>query len=444
MRLRPPQILIVGFATIILAGALLLTLPVASNSGRGLRFLDALFTSTSAVCVTGLVVVDTATQYTRFGQIVIACLIQVGGLGFMTMSTLIALLIGKRISLRERMVMQEAFNQFSPAGLVRLARNVLLTTLVVEGIGAVILAARFAFDYPFGQSIFMGFFHSVSAFCNAGFDVMGQVTGEFSSFTAYVGDPVISLTIPGLFIIGGLGFPVLQEFYRLRRQKQRLSLHTRLVLRVTVALIVIGTALLLFFEASNPATMRSLNWGSRVLSAFFQSTTPRTAGFNTLNIGAMRNGSLFLLVMFMFIGASPSSTGGGIKTTTFGVLMATIIATIRGYDEVGLAKRRLPKDLVFKAMTITALAAALIILDTLILTFTEKAAFIQILFEVTSAFGTVGLSTGITPALTDLARVLIVLTMFVGRLGPLTVAAALAQGKQPAPVDHIEDRVMIG
>ncbi|MGQ9778516.1 MAG: TrkH family potassium uptake protein [Bacillota bacterium] len=441
--LRPPQILVFGFAAVILTGAVLLTLPIASNSGKSLRFLDALFTATSAVCVTGLVVVDTATQYSRFGQLVILCLLQVGGLGFMTMSTLIAFLLGKRISLRERLVMQEALNQFSPAGLVRLTRNILLTTLIVEGTGAAILSCRFAFDYPLGRSIYMGIFHAVSAFCNAGFDVMGDLAGPFSSFTSYVSDPVVSLTVCGLIVTGGIGFPVIQELYRYR-QTRRLSLHAKLVLKITTALIIIGAAAIFLFEYSNPATMGRLGWGGKILGAIFQSITPRTAGFNTLDIGAMRLGTLFLLIMLMFIGASPSSTGGGIKTTTFGVLLATVIATIRGYDEVEIGKRSLPKDLIFKALTIAVLALALVITVTLILTFTEKATFIQILFEVTSAFGTVGLSTGITPQLTDLARVLIILTMFIGRLGPLTVAVALAQRTRPGRVEYIEDRVMIG
>ncbi|MGE5549214.1 MAG: TrkH family potassium uptake protein [Bacteroidota bacterium] len=443
IRLKPPQILVLGFAAVILCGAFLLTLPAASNDGRSLRFLDALFTATSAVCVTGLVVVDTAIQYTRFGQIVVMCLIQVGGLGFMTMSTLIALLIGKRISLHERLVMQEAYNQFSPAGLVRLARNVLLTTLVVEGTGAAILAARFAFDYPLGQSLYLGVFHAVSAFCNAGFDVMGRLTGKFSNLTAYVADPFVSLTIGGLIVVGGIGFPVIQELYHYRRTR-RLSLHSKLVLKITAALISVGAILILIFELSNPETMKPLGWGGRILGALFQSITPRTAGFNTLNIGAMRLGSLFLLTILMFIGASPSSTGGGIKTSTFGVLLATVLATIRGYDEVDIARRRLPKDLIFKALTITALAGALVTVVTFVLTFTEKANFMQILFEVTSAFGTVGLSMGITPNLTDLARVLIILTMFIGRLGPLTVAVALGQRPRQGRVEYIEDRVMIG
>ena len=443
VKLRPSQVLIIGFAAVILAGTLILTLPAASSSGRGLRFLDALFTATSAVCVTGLVVVDTGTYFSGFGQAVIAFLIQVGALGFMTMSTLFALLIGKRISLRERLVMQEALNQFSPAGLVRLTRNILLTTLVLEGTGAAILALRFARDFALGRSIYLGVFHAVSAFCNAGFDVMGPVTGEYSSFTAYVSDPVVTLTIGALFVIGGIGFPVIQELFRYRRER-RLSIHARLALRVTVGLILAGTAAVLLFEWSNPSTLRPLSLGGRFLAAAFQAITPRTAGFNTVEIGAMRTGTLFLLAMLMFIGASPSSTGGGIKTTTFGVLLATISSTTRGYDEVCLFSRRLPKDLVFKTLAIIMLAAVMVIAVTLILTFTEQALFVQILFEVVSAFGTVGLSTGITPSLTDLGRILIIVTMFVGRLGPLTVAVALGQRVRPGRVEYITDRVMIG
>ena len=441
--MRPPRVLVIGFALTILIGAVLLTLPVASNSGASLRFLDALYTATSAVCVTGLVVLDTATQFTVFGQIVILILIQIGGLGFMTMSTLIALLIGKRILLRERLIMKEAMNQFSSAGIVRLSRNVLLTTLILESLGTAVLAARFARDYPLGKSLYLGLFHAVSAFCNAGFDIMGRLTGQFSSFTKYVADPVVSLTVCGLIITGGLGFPVIQEIIHYRRDR-RLSLHAVLVLRTTLFLVLGGAILIFLFETGNPATFGGLGWGGRSLAAIFQSVTPRTAGFNTLGISSMRVGSVFFMILLMFIGASPSSTGGGIKTTTFGVLMATIIATISGHEETSLMKRRLPRDLILKAVTIFALAMTLVITVTLLMTFTEKAGFIDLLFEVTSAFGTVGLSTGITPNMTDVGRIFIIITMFVGRLGPLTIALALNNRASKRNVEYITDHVMIG
>ncbi|MEA4883876.1 MAG: TrkH family potassium uptake protein [Clostridia bacterium] len=444
VKLNPSQALVAGFAAVILLGGILLSMPVASNDGHSLRFLDAIFTATSATCVTGLVVVDTATQYSVFGQVVIMLLIQVGGLGFMALATMIALVLGRRITLRGRLFLQESLNQFSMAGLVRLTQYLLLTTFIVEGVGAVILTIRFSSVMPLAKAAYFGVFHAVSAFCNAGFDLFGIITGPFTSLTSWEADPTVVFTICSLIILGGLGFPVIIELVG-HKHGNRFSLHTKLALSVTALLLLVGIGGILVLELTNPGTLKPLRWDGRLLGAIFQSVTPRTAGFNTLDIGQLRHATLFLMVVLMFIGASPSSTGGGIKTTTFGVLLASIASTVRGYDEVELYDRRIPRDLIMKAITIATLALALVSGVTMILSVTEQATFLQVLFETTSAFGTVGLTMGITPDLTDIGRILIIATMFMGRVGPLTVMVALAQRKKAAVNVHLaEEKVLIG
>ncbi|MGE5606394.1 MAG: TrkH family potassium uptake protein [Bacteroidota bacterium] len=442
IRFTPSRILVLGFASLILIGAFLLTLPFASKDGQSLRFLDALFTATSAVCVTGLVVVDTGSHFSKFGQFIIITLIQIGGLGFMTFSTLVAMILGKKIGLKERVLIQESFNQLTLAGLVKLIRNVLLLTLAFEFLGGVILSIRFLFEYPIDRALAFGFFHSVSSFCNAGFDLFGQVFGPFTSITHYVGDWTVSLTIGGLIILGGLGFPVIIEILKYP-QLRRLSLHTKLVIKMTLMLLLSGTIIIFLFEMTNFKTIAGLNWNGKLLGALFQSITPRTAGYNSLDMSQLRIGTWFILIVLMFIGASPSSTGGGIKTTTFGVLLAAVLATINGKEDAEVSERRIAKDLVYKAMTVTMLALSWVAFVTLILSLVEPYTFIQLLFEVVSAFGTVGLTTGITPLLCDTSKILIAITMFIGRLGPLTIMVALAHANQVA-TQYIEDRVIIG
>lgn len=441
-RFSPSQVLVFGFMGVILFGSFLLTLPISARTGH-IRWLDALFTSTSAVCVTGLVVVDTGTTFSTFGQMVILSLIQIGGLGFMTMSTMMAILLGKRIGLKERLLIQESLGQSTLAGMVRIVRQILLVTLAVEALGGIILSIRLAFELPLGQAVYFGFFHSVSSFCNAGFDLFGMVHGPFSSITHYVKDAWVSLTIAGLIIIGGIGFPVIFEFLY-RETRKRISLHTRLALLVTVVLLILGTLAILLLEFNNPDTLFKLNGPQKILASLFQSVTPRTAGFNTLDYSKMRDSTLFLSIMLMFIGASPSSTGGGIKTVTFGVLMAAVFATIRGREDAELYERRLPKEIVYKAFSLTVIALALVVIVTMLISIAEKFSFIRILFEVVSGFGTVGLSTGLTPFLSDFSRILLILTMFAGRVGLLTIAVALTQRLQTGNVRFMEDRVMIG
>ena len=434
--LNPAQTIVVGFATIVLAGAFLLSLPVASAAGRPVPFLTALFTATSATCVTGLVVVDTATYFSLFGQLVIMLLIQLGGLGYMTVATLMAMIIGRRIGLRDRLILQEAHNLYTMGGVVRFTRTVVLATLAIETVGALILAWRWIPEFGLTRGVYYGVFHSISAFNNAGFDLMGN----FRSLTRYVADPTVNLTVAALLIIGGLGFVVLSDLFRPRRY----TLHMRVVLTTTAVLIVLGTTLILLLESSNAATLGALPWGARLLAAFFQSVTPRTAGFNTIDTGSLREPTLMLIIALMFIGASPGGTGGGIKTTTFVAPMAVILSMLRGRPDPELFRRRLPPIVVYKAVTIALLSVAFVVTMAAILSLTEGVKFIAALFEITSGFGTVGLTTGLTPGLGTVGRIVVIATVFTGRVGLLTVAFALARQPRPADYRLPEERLYIG
>ncbi|UED73530.1 TrkH family potassium uptake protein [Brevibacillus sp. DP1.3A] len=440
LHLDPPKTLVLGFALIIFLGALLLTLPVSTVDGLGLYWLDALFTATSATCVTGLVVVDTGTTFTTFGQLVILSLIQIGGLGFMTFATFFALIMRKKISLRERLILQESLNQISIEGVVRLAKMILIFTAVTEFIGGVLLSIRFAFDFPLSKAIYFGFFHAISNFNNAGFDLMG----DFASLTAYVDDLLVNLVVCLMIILGGIGFIVVSELYDYR-QTRRLSLHTKVVLATTGLLITAGTVLIFILEYNNPKTLQPLSMMGKVLGSLYQSVTPRTAGSNTLNIGDMYQSSLFLIIILMFIGASPGSTGGGIKTTTFATLIGAVIAQIKGKEDVIFFRQRILPHMVYKSLTLTMIALSIVLVMTMVLSITETTArFEMILFEVTSAFATTGLSMGLTPHLTPIGKTLIILTMFAGRLGPLTIAFALAQRKQKEYFRYPKGKITIG
>lgn len=437
-KLTPYQILVLGFAGLILAGALLLMTPQASATGQSLSFIDALFTATSAVCVTGLVVVDTGTYFSLFGQLVIIFLIQAGGLGIVTMATLMALLIRRRINLRERLIMQEALNHMTVAGVVRITQYIILVTLLIEFIGGSILAIRL---YPeFGaQGIYFGYWHAISSFCNAGFDLFGN----FGSITRYVDDITINLTISSLIILGGIGFTVIFDVWDNKRWK-KFSLHTKLVLVTTAFLVFFGAAVIFLLEMNNPNTLQPLSLQGKLLGSYFQSVSTRTAGYNTVDMGQLHDATVFFMVILMFIGASPTSTGGGIKTTTFGVILAAVWALITGKPDAEVFKRRISQQLIYKAFSVILIAATLVIFVTMMMSITEKASFLQILFEVVSAFGTVGLTTGITPTLTEQGKIWIILTMFAGRVGPVTLALALALRTKKGMVQYPEGKIIIG
>jgi trk system potassium uptake protein TrkH len=370
---------------------------------------------------------------------VILLLIQIGGLGFMTMATLLAVFLKRRISLKERLVLQEALNQSSMEGVVRLVRKVAAYTLVIEAAGAMSFSVRFLFEMSPGRAVYSGIFHAVALFNNAGFDLMGH----FRSLTGYVGDPWFNLTAALLIILGGLGFVVLADLADYRN-KRKLTLHTKVVLGMSGLLILIGTFVILLFEYSNPLTLGPLPFGQKLLAAFFQSVAPRTAGVNTLDIGAMRQATQFILILLMFIGASPGSTGGGIKTTTFAAMIGAVHAMIRGKEDVVLFRYRLSQERVYKALSVTMFALALVLAATMILSTTEDHHFLMILFEVTSAFGTVGLSMGLTPDLSLAGKIIIILMMFVGRLGPLTLSYAIAPKPGRVLYRNAEGKIIIG
>lgn len=438
--LNPPKILVLGFALIIFIGAFLLTLPISTKNGLGLSWIDAIFTATSATCVTGLVVVDTGSSFTIFGQVVILSLIQVGGLGFMSFATFFAYILGKRISFKERLLLQESLNHMSVEGIVKLVKQIFIFTVVIEAVGGILLSFRFSFDMPLGKAIYFGFFHSISNFNNAGFDLMG----EFRSLTGYVEDPLVTLVVCSLITLGGIGFIVMSELYEYRQTK-RLSLHTRIVLISSSLLLILGTLLIFLFEYNNPKTLEPLSGLGKFLASLYQSVTPRTAGSNTLNIGDLTQSSLFLILFLMFVGASPGSTGGGIKTTTFSILLGAVWSQIRGKEDVTFFRRRIVYRFIYRALTVAVSGLFLVITITMLLSITDHGKdLFSLLFEATSAFGTVGLSMGITPHLSFGGKILIAFTMFAGRVGPLTIAYAVARNRHPDPFRYPEGKIMIG
>lgn len=435
--LRPAQILLAGYGTVIVVGTLLLMLPISSRSGS-IRPLDAFFTATSATAVTGLVVVPTGLHYSLFGQVVILLLIQIGGLGIMTASTIFALLLGRRIGIRQRLIILEDLGQLTMSGVVRLVKYILGLTFGIEFLGAVILFLSFVSKMPLSKAAYFAVFHSISAFCNAGFDLFGN------SLESFRDDIIVNFTIAFLLVMGGLGFSVIVDLYLSKFKHRRLSLHSKLVLVMTLVLIVGGTVMVFVLEYTNLRTIGGLGFGQKLLASFFQGVTPRTAGFNTIPLKSLRTSTLFVMILLMFIGASPCSTGGGVKTTTFITLMLAVFSTVSGRKDVGAFKKRISHDTVYRALAVVVLASMLVVLVAIVLTTLEDMPFVDIIFETVSAFGTVGLSTGITSSLSDVAKVLIMVTMFIGRVGPLTVAVALREGDAQAAFRYPEERIMIG
>lgn len=438
----PARILAVGFALLVLSGGVLLSLPAATEDSMGTPFLDALFTATSATCVTGLVVVDTGTHYSVFGELVILCLIQIGGLGFMSFATLVAILLGKKINLKERILLKESYNQLSLAGIVKLVKRIAIFSFTIEGIGAFILFFNWYTEMGPQKAFYYSVFHAVSAFNNAGFDLFGG----FSSLTARASDPILNLIIMALIILGGLGFSVLAEVYT--KGFKRLSLHSRLVLQTTAALILVGAFLIYLLEMNNPRTMANFDAVSKVLAALFHSVSPRTAGFNTLPMADLAPATLFLTIILMFIGGSPGSTAGGIKTTTFMSVILCLRSVLKGREAVTVKEKTLSHSIIKKAFAVTILALFWIAAVVFILLITEEAGLLQIMFETVSAFGTVGLTMGLTPSLTSIGKIAIMLTMFLGRVGLITVILALTpENNHSVGLSHIkypEERIMIG
>ena len=443
LRLNPPQVLAVGFLIMILAGSGLLYLPAASSSGESMPYLDALFMAASATCVTGLSVLNPGVDLTTFGQLVLVGLVQVGGLGFMTVATLIALVFRRRITFRERLILQETMSQHSTEGIIRLVRKVLLYAIVIETVGALLLFVRFSFEMPLGQAAYFGAFHSISIFNNAGFDLFGAIEGRAGSLIHYVDDPFVNLVAMPMILLGGIGFIVIADLLDYRR-KRKLSLHSKVVLSMSALLVVVGAIVIFIFEFSNPATLQPLDASAKTFASIFQSVTSRSAGLSTLDIGQLRQATQFFIVIMMFIGAAPGSAGGGIMVTTFAILIGAVWAMVRGKQDIVFFRYRIAEDRVYKAITFSLLSFLLIVVAAMILSATENFSFLGILFETTSAYATAGISMGLTSQLTPFGQFMIIMLMFVGRLGPITLAFTLTPRMDNEPFRYPEGKVTIG
>lgn len=445
---HPVQIIVFSFLSAILLGTFLLMLPQASV-GEPLGFVNALFEATSAVCVTGLIVVDTGTRLTLFGQLVILALIQVGGLGIMTLSAIFLLIASKRLSIRTRVIVQQSLSQYPTKKLRQLMMHVFLFTFGIEFLGGLMMFLRWLWDFPPKQALYYSIFHAISAFCNAGFSPFSE------SLIAYEGDVVINLVVTSLIITGGIGFFVLMDLRiaaaaKLSRRKGRLSFHTKVVLWATLSLIIFGAVATFLLESENLLKDKPLKtW---VLTSYFQSVTPRTAGFNTLDTGRLTNATLMLIFILMFIGASPASCGGGIKTTSFSIQLGAFLAALRGRERVELFKRAVSKGVVAGALAITLTSLVVVLIGVMLLSITElgghshievRGRFLELTFEVISAFGTVGLSTGVTQTLSTLGRLIITVIMFIGRVGPLSVVIAIRPAGERR-YEYAEENLMVG
>ena len=443
--LSPTRIFVLSFAAVILAGGILLWFPFSASRGP-LRFVDALFTSTSAVCVTGLVVLDTGKDFSTAGQVIALILIQIGGLGIITFSTAFFVLMGRGISFKGRDIVQSTFLHTPRRDFLAIARAVLLLTFITEAGGALFLFIRFVQDFPAGPALYQSIFHSVSAFNNAGFSLFTD------NLMGYQGDPIVNLAIMGLIVHGGIGFIVQYEVLsRLRGVQKRLSVHTKIVL-ITTAVLIAGGALLFYFFERNQV-LKEVPLLTKVLSALFQSVTPRTAGFNTVDIGALTNPTILMMILLMFIGASPGSTGGGVKTTSAALLVMMIWNRLKGNEDVNLFNRTIPKEIIGRtisiifasAFSVSIITSILLICETGIFSVAEsRHFFVEYLFETVSAFGTVGLSMGVTPNLNDVQKYAVILMMFAGRVGPLTLAFSFSRAATRRGTVFAEEGVMVG
>lgn len=441
--LSATKIIAIAFAAIIFLGACLLNLPAASRSGESSGFLTALFTATSATCVTGLVVQDTWLQWSGFGQCVILLLIQVGGLGFMSAATLLVFLLRKRIGLKQRLVMAQALSISDMDGIVRLQKTVLVGSFLVEGIGALILFARFLPEYGLGNALRWSVFHSVSAFCNAGFDIFGVLQPD-AGLILFQSDPVVLLTLCCLIVIGGLGFLVWQEVQQ-KRSFRRLSVYARLVLLTTFALIVVGWIILCLLEWDNPRTLGPMSVGDKLLNGLFQSVTLRTAGFASIDQAGLTEGGKAVSIVWMLIGGSSGSTAGGLKTVSFVVLILFMAARARGRESVCVFRRTIPQGQVLDAMTIGIILIFLAIFGGIFISSTSDVSVTDGVFEAVSALATVGLTAGATRVMSVPAKLLIILYMYFGRVGVLTISLGFFAGNRAEErYRYAETKLLIG
>ncbi|MCI8326498.1 MAG: Trk family potassium uptake protein [Lachnospiraceae bacterium] len=430
-----------GFLGVILLGSLLLCLPISSRSGEWTPFLNTLFTATSATCVTGLVVYDTYTYWSVFGQCVILLMIQIGGIGFMTIITTFAIFRKKKIGLHERLLLKASAGNTRIGGMVKLAKQIIKGTLIFEGIGALLLAIRFVPGLGWISGIYYAIFHSISSFCNAGFDLMGRYE-RFSSLTGYETDVLINAVVMLLIIIGGIGFLVWADIIKYRGRFREFSLHSKIVLIVTAFLIILGGIGFLIFESKG--NLHGMNTGERLLSSMFMSVTTRTAGYNTMDLGKLSESGSLLAMVLMFIGGSPGSTAGGIKTTTFAVVLFSVISISRGNSEITVSKRRIEPNIVKQAISIMAVYLTGILTATMIICFLEPFSMREVLFETISAAGTVGLTQGITTSLGGISKIILIILMYGGRIGGLSLLLVFAEKKKEAPIKRPSEQILLG
>jgi len=440
-RLTRTQWIAVGFFIIILLGTLLLMLPVSSRESGGTDFLSAFFTATSATCVTGLAVVDTYQHWTLFGQLVILLMIQVGGLGFVTIGITILLMMGKRIGLADRGLLRDSVNTLELGGVVRLAKLIVRGTLLIEGAGAVLLSLRFIPEFGFSEGIYYGVFHSVSAFCNAGFDLMGRFEA-YSSLVRYADDWLVNLTCVSLILIGGLGFVVWRDLYQHRLQVRKYTLHTKMVLTALVFLIAVPTAL--FWLLERDGVLAGLTGSGQFLGALFAAVTPRTAGFNTTDVAGMGDAGKLLTLVLMLIGGNPGSTAGGVKTTTVMVLLFYIVSMIQHRDGVNVYGRRLEDGMIEKAAIVFTLTMTIAVTASFLICAIDHLPLTDVLLETFSAVDTVGMTTGITRQTGPCSRIILILLMYCGRIGSLSFALAFTDKKQKSSLRQPMERINIG
>lgn len=441
------QIITAGFLLIILLGAIILSLPICSSDYTKTNFIDSLFTATSAVCVTGLIIFDTSMHWSTFGKLVIISLIQIGGLGFMTIATMISLIRGKKINLRNRLLIQESLNQIDLSGIVKLTRQIIYVVFVIEFIGAILLSIVFIPKYGITKGLLYGLFHSISAFCNAGFDLMGQESGAFSSLTSLYDNSIIMLVISALIILGGVGYPVILDILEKRRYP-KLNVHSKMVIFSTIILLVLGIVVVFFNEYNNPNTLENMNLKGKVLSSIFQSTTLRTAGFNSIDLSMVKESSIFFMILLMLIGASPASTGGGIKTTTIAVLFLTVKGFLYGKDEIQIYERSISEYTIRKSIVIFFIAISIVMLGIFLLSITNpQFTLLESTFEVISAYATVGLSIGGSSNLNIVGKFIIMILMFLGRVGSLTIFTAILSinlSKKDKNIKRANGKIIVG
>lgn len=443
LKLSPTQIIAIAFALIILLGTVLLCLPISSRTGQSVGILPSLFTATSATCVTGLIAGDTWTMWSGFGQAVILAMIELGGLGFMSAASLVILVLRKKIGLKQRMVIAQALSVNEMESVVRLQKWVLVGSLSVQLTGAAILFLRFLPDYGARQAAVWGIFHAVSAFCNAGFDIVGKVAPD-ANMILFQNDPVVLITLMGLVIVSGLGFFVWEEVITVHNFK-KFSVYTKLVLIISLILLFGGAALVLLLEWNNPDTLGAMPWGQKILNAFFQSVTVRTAGFCSVDQAALTDGGKALSIILMLIGGSSGSTAGGIKTVTFLVMVLFVVSRARGRNTVTVFRRNVPHERILDAATIVALVVGLAVAGAIFITATCPVGFVDALYETVSALATVGLTAGVTPLLTVPAQLLIIVFMYFGRVGILTISLGFMMGdKAEGRFRYADTNLLIG